>query len=373
MEQPGSDIKSRLERCDAVASLRAEQEVVAAFQALPDWWVEHGYFFRDPSTDKLRELDVMARRSYRRNPKNLSAPTATIRMLVEVKSLTDYHVVFAPRPSGSKESRVWGYWVGDETQSIAGVSIPDHLIKRGIAPADAFAFAKRFRDIAYPDGESLIGDLVVDSPDVPFVATAFRETNIGGTKELDSSVVWKAIQSLNAAVDGLIASSREGLISDVDLTIDLAREENTDLSAALEREFALLASQFRMFHPVLVLDARLWIIEQGDELREVDSARFAIEEPSQFPHRWVDVVHRKHFESWLARMSSFFSEAFSYPEEEEHRERSATLRDLWHVLFDPDLHIDLTLRRRESRAEKRQMKVRYVDEHGEDSVQDGIE
>src|SRR5687768_1482149 len=89
------DINTRLIRSDSVKSLMAEQEVVEAFRKMHWWTVEHGSFYRDIVTGKVRELDVRARRNWSTGGPIDSVRDARLEVLVEVKSIRGFHLIFA--------------------------------------------------------------------------------------------------------------------------------------------------------------------------------------------------------------------------------------------------------------------------------------
>jgi hypothetical protein len=348
------DVKSRLSGSDSVASLRAEQEVVAAFKQLEWWSVEHGPFFRDGATGKLRELDVRASRSWSGGEFASAYANANLEVLVEVKSLRGYHIVFAPEPNGCKVSRAQRAWFGDCKDRLGGF-----LTNAGVSSALAGQMVTRFEELAYPKGTMTVHKLVVDPPKAPVFATAFRETNIGAEKDLDSSVLWKAIQGLNSVVESSRERSKAHLLSHIKGQIDLALLDGHDLASVIERELANAVRRVTMFHPTVVLDARLWV-SRGRELEEIDHARFSVQEPEKWPARWLDVVTRKSFSQWIDQLTTHYSSRLEHPDEPIWRENARSFGMLLEVLRDPSLEIDLKVKKGNSHEPGKRILMRAV-------------
>ena len=177
----GDEIKARLIGSYSVASMAAEQEVIAAFKR-GDWWrVEHGSFFRDVTTGKLRELDVRASRHW----STTSKLDVTLEVLVEVKSMRGYHLVFAPDANGYDDASAQRVWLGQAPEAFRST-----LIETGAGLRIVKEIEVLHSDLSHPNGVSAIDPLLdIAPPPAQVFATAFRETNVGSEKELDNSVL----------------------------------------------------------------------------------------------------------------------------------------------------------------------------------------
>jgi hypothetical protein len=304
--------------------------------------VEHGPFFRDPITAKLRELDVRASRTWSSGARETSTHTV-LEVLVEVKSLRGYHVIFAPAPNGDQHISAQRFWLGDLREQL-----PRALTEAGVDPEVVSRLTTRFRELAYPqEDEMLVHDRVVDPPGASLFATAFRETNIGSEKELDASVLWKAVQGLNSVIDSKRALSESHFLIDLGVVIDVALLDGLDLASTVEREFARRLRSVTLFHPAVVVDARLWV-SRGCELEETECVRFVMQNPEKWPPRWFDVVTRASFARWLDQLTTHYGSHLGHPRETIWRESSTAMLEIFEAIRNPNLEVELKVRDRRS-------------------------
>ena len=336
------DIKDRLLASDAVTSLMAEQEVVAAFKRSEWWDVQHGGYYRDRETGKLRELDVWARRSW--SGPGIDSNVADLELFIEVKSLRDYHIVLAPQPGG-QDTLTQRAWFGHYQDRLG-----QFLVDSGVQQELAARMVDRLRELAYPKPkqEMTVSKLVVSPPKAPVYATAFRETNVGKEKELDQSVLWRAIQALTSAVESS-RERRDALFLDaLKGQINVALEDDEDPAPAIERELARAVRYVTIFHPVVVVDARLWV-SRGDRLEEIDHGRFTVDERDRFPRRWFDIVTRRSFPDWITSLTEHYRSNLEHPNEAIWKENANAWITLFDIMHRPDTEVEMRVRKRGSK------------------------
>ena len=73
------------------------------------------------------------------------------------------------------------------------------LVTRGAKPRQVESFLERVQSLAYPKHRWRTLPVRIDDPEVERRYSAFRETTIGATRDLDSSVLWKAVCQLQSA------------------------------------------------------------------------------------------------------------------------------------------------------------------------------
>jgi hypothetical protein len=137
---------------------------------------------------------------------------------------------------------------------------------------------------------------------VGHIATAFRETNTDKEKDLDSSVLWKAMSSLRAATTALERHYQgwhggwlEGRYG------KNIKAQKTDVKFRCRR----LLGFVDVFHPVIVIEANLWIVGKTS-LASIDACRFHQLDSLGSVIWWCDVVHRPSFDSFVKTASEHY-------------------------------------------------------------------
>jgi hypothetical protein len=154
---------------------------------------------------------------------------------------------------------------------------------------------------AFPDGVALAYTLLgIEPPEVPYVVSAFRETNSANERDLDSSVLWKAGSTLRSAFKAQVLHSREYHLEAIAFT-----DEADELHLSTD----FIHRHVRMvdyYLPVVVLRSRLWVVK-NKTIEEVPSFRFV-----QLDHLgdiswWFDVVQFDYFEEYAATVTKHYS------------------------------------------------------------------
>lgn len=289
---------------EAFCSLRAEQEVVACLEKL-GWRAVQSPYYMDGKTSKLRELDVVASKHWvvRRKAGDLHA---RIKILVEVKSNSDFHVLLAGNGGFFHSFGENEYWIGycEDTQK----SIADRLLKREIAREEILDFLTYVEEVAFPRHTMRTAVLRLSPPPVEHCYSAFRETNIKTEKDLDNSVVWRAASALRSAVLSAKQDGIDGMLQDLETAVEMCRRYQEPLSDAIEpidRE----SRSIDMYLPVVVIQSRIWsaIGKTPAELKWARLIQHGIAGDSQ---TWFDVVNLDYWEEYLTMQSSYFEKEF---------------------------------------------------------------
>jgi hypothetical protein len=296
----GLDLRSKLIGSPAFISLTSEQRIISTLRGL-NWKAIHGCFYPDLKTEKLREIDVLAMQQWGRK-KSLGAHV-NIELILEAKSAKGFHLLFSQLSEASSYRQINDEWIGREGTNHERVF--QAIIKAGLDDEHATFILKKFQRLAYPSrgGSRSLG--VMPRP-AKVYASAFRETNIGGEKDLDSAVLWKASQSLSSAVAGLkeqyLTYCLDGwLIPEIEMAPALKR----DPTAAAIETLDMLVRSSRLYHPVVVIDAPLWVAEGGD-IQSIGWCRFEQLNTSGNSEWWFDVVHSSHFEQYARELTEYY-------------------------------------------------------------------
>src|SRR5437667_368023 len=81
-------------------------------------------------------------------------------------------------------------------------------------------FLARVKRLVYPKHFWRTYSVRIDNPPTDRNYAAFRETTLGSTRDLENSVLWKAICQLQSAIEADISREREGLLGDLLIPLD---------------------------------------------------------------------------------------------------------------------------------------------------------
>jgi hypothetical protein len=295
-------VADRLSASAAVASLRQEQHIADLLQHA-GWQVTHGYYYRDPATDKYRELDVVARHYWSKRGLRRRNHSVIVEVLCEIKSIRDFHIVFAPNVADDRyHTTIYAEWFGYHEKRLAAT-----LDEAG-ASADVIArMLKYFRRTCYSRGSEAgrAARMFICPPDADFRASAFRETNIGSEKDLDSSVFWRATQAVFSAINSTRASFLNHRFEEIADSIAYAQHAKLDIALSMvETDIDMGAEHVQVIHPVVVVDARMWASE-GEELKEVESCRF-LRRGREYEAAWCDIVTRSSADRYFTELTEYY-------------------------------------------------------------------
>jgi len=288
----------KLSSSPAVASLRAERTIVKILQSL-NWEVAHGSFFTDPTTQKPREVDISAERHWTKSS-GRRQQYASVILKCEIKSVRDYHLVFAPRADREQSDSIQCIWMGYEDERLSA-----ELEKAGLESEMINKLLIRFESImSYPSGVIRPYRLLVDPLPAPVRSTAFRETNIGSEKDLETSVLWKATQSLNSAVQSDQNERLNNAFQDIRDDTQLAVRLRKNVYKVVSESITSKSNSISLYHPVIVTESKLWYLG-GKVLVPIQWCRFCQVGIGSID-RWFDVVSIAHAKSYFHKLTHHY-------------------------------------------------------------------
>lgn len=251
------------------------------------WSASQSVTYRDASTGKYRELDILARRAYRNEQDGRSF---RIDLLVALKSLHTHHVVVLPAPTDLVLDEVRcrpgpifdsGSWTTTEfSVSEADVEALRHEVSRGLLPRLALHACPRKVTIARP----------------------FREVRPKcAARELGESVLFQTHRALDAAA----AAIKDDRIEQARTLVQDISARGLDASARYRTIVGLCAHIGRIgfgFHRVVLLEGGLHELRAESRLEVLPGFRLA-EMSVGTPRGWTDVAALEHVESYFESLT----------------------------------------------------------------------
>ncbi len=168
---------------------------------------------------------------------------------------------------------------------------------------------KRMGKACYPRDYARVGKFLIEPPPVQVMFTAWRETNIGGEKELDASVFWRAILSLDSCVESLQEMRLDSLLDDLQTDATSYEQYSGDKLDSLHETIQRYAKFLWLFHPIVVTDAQIWASRDG-ELHQIKVARYVRSDGVVSVNRWFDLVSREYFDKYVADTTAYYQAQF---------------------------------------------------------------
>jgi len=301
-----TSLHHRLAESGSVTSLRAELAILRALRG-QRWRCYHGAFYLDPNEYKLRELDVLARRFWRRQRRDREE-LARLDMLVEAKGAKDWQVVFSEETPGGETpgyvGRVWCGQLGQDRYPWLRAA----LASVGLGEARIATLLAQFQRQAFPNVFARM-PIFVEPPPAEHIVTAFRETNTDKEKDLENSVLWRGISALRSATSALELACEQwhaGWFADPELRTADDREALSRFRDIATRSLGFVD----MFHAVVVLDAGLWLTA-SHSLKRVPWCRFHQLDHIGSVTWWCDVVQSSAFPAYARVVSAHYAKEFA--------------------------------------------------------------
>ena len=279
---------------DTFQSLRAE---AAARELLrgAGWDAFQSVYFIDVQEGIERELDVAARRSWSRER---DGRKIDLWLLVECKSLGGKNALFAEQEFGPAAT-LYHRWLGVDDDAIRA-RVRRTIDEAGFEIDEARRLIKRFETLAYPAGASAIRTLLPPLPRMRYAASAMRAA--GNEKGNDPFFdAWRAL--LDGAA-GAIKEELDAAFGELasDLTLRDAKKAPVTLRAAL--------SSLSMYHPILVIDAPMYLLRANGALIEIDRCRMQHIRISGV-RKWFDVVRTAALPDYVAELTDGYTSFFA--------------------------------------------------------------
>jgi len=299
-------LKKFLHGTDALNSLMSEMEIVKIFQD-SQWAVTHGFYYNDPKENKVREIDIKAVQWWNRKVKG-NSQNLKLNIIAECKSLKGTNIIIAPyHPQGfEKEPRI-SHWIGWDSEEEHGL-LQAEMVRLGVPIKFIRDYNKEFSKKAFQDGEAKVAGLLVDPPAAVFQTTAFREISSKREKDLDSSVLWRAVQGVSSAVESCYLGAKTGAGELVELAVRFGDKANQPrYREGIISAFDTSSNYVEIWHPVVVLDADLWVLNKK-ELVKVEWFRFGPFKSIDSNFLWSDVVSQKCLSKYVNYVSNYYKD-----------------------------------------------------------------
>jgi hypothetical protein len=256
------DLRAKLTGSQAYKSLVAERDVISACKRL-GWKVIHSCYYDDPNENKIRELDVLATQTWTKAKGKKRAISVQLCLLGECKSAIGYHLLFSDEPFRSLLTHGrYAHWLGDPGEMNG--KILNFINSLGLDAAQRIRILNRFEEIAYPRDYAITAPFLVDPMPAPFEPSAYRETNTQGERELENSVLWKAVRSVGSAMKSFQDAFWGTCVSDFNSAVQYATLKGHRISEELETAFERRVDTVVLFHPVVFIESHLWKMSGQD-------------------------------------------------------------------------------------------------------------
>lgn len=286
----------------ALASLRDELRLQAAL-ARKEWVSIHSHHFFDLREQQWRELDAVASRMWSgylaKNPIKIK-----VVFLVESKSLAEKHLLL-PAHKLLKQAIVFDWLGSSRWRNERFIIYEEAGLDRRLATTIDTALTGGAADVM-PNAPNI---LLPPRKSIWHATGLVEARNQAGKAkksddELGSSVVWRARLALQSAAQALAHNEIESAARDLRLAIQFARlrqisrqEDPTfDIGAQIAAEVAKNPFTITIFHPVVVVDADIWGVNE-DDVTPVEHTRVHLTGISRYPYFWFDLVKRERVES----------------------------------------------------------------------------
>lgn len=304
MADPKS-LEERLAASEAFRTLRAEREAVDAM-GRHGWDARHSPFYKDRATGKFRELDAIGRRIWESIDPKVRI-TARVHLFVEVKSSREFHILCAGQALSSRRFQGNEYWLGycEETLSKLGSAAAEF----GLKPSEVKDFIHGVEKICFPKHTMRVTHFRIDAMPAVHSFTAFRETNTSLEKDLDNSVLWRAVSALRSAVSSAKGEMIEGIVGDSRVDMEAARRHKKSFisqAGTIDNR----SSSIDFYVPIVVIESRLWSAE-SDTPVEIEWFRLVENNVLGGSENWTDVVNRAHLNTYISAVTEYFERTFA--------------------------------------------------------------
>lgn len=289
------DIKNKLLKSSSLRSLIIESKVYNELDKL-SWQTEQSPFFIDSNSKKMRELDVKARKYFTKD-----SYSCDVDMLVECKSLKNYHII---ANSPSLDNGDFDFiWLGNYTYNKVN-KLDELLFKYGFNTEENVYIKEKLEEYCVPDSTYRWLDYKLEPFKIP-TFNSYRETNVNTTKDIDNSVIWKCILSLQSAIlahEELLLTNIECIILEsIHLNISKLKKIDNIIESLKE-----ISNHMYFIHPVIVVESKLWEFTKKNDLKELKYFRFNIQKFFE-DSLWVDIVNFEHVDEYLKKTKEYIS------------------------------------------------------------------
>jgi hypothetical protein len=297
-ENETTELNKILFNSPGVNSLNLESQVYESFKK-QGWRTQHSPYYIDQETKKYREIDVTARKYWTTDHQtNLSCD---VNFLIECKTLKDFHIVVSNTREHSWAIDLYKCWIGETKYDNYSKVI--ELLKRNEVNEERIRSILRDLNLfCFPNYTYRFRDSEIDPFNIP-VFNSYRETNIGSTKELDNSVVWKSFQSLHSCIqayESMVWDGIESPLFDIENDHLLGEEARSE---KLKSMLILKASHIRYIQPIIVVESNLWELKKGG-LKKLKYLRLLFQRLFQ-DGTWIDIVNKQYLQEYINKSKKY--------------------------------------------------------------------
>ena len=298
-----NDLIQKILKTSTFRSLKMERDISFKLES-NGWKVINGVFYADLKENKHREVDIVSTQIWGKG-EGKEEKIIRLYLVIECKSMKDFHILVSPQVCSHLKIAAHHHWIGFETQNIEHIS--SHISKF-VKKEHLHIFLKMLQEIAYPNDISKIFQYCINPPNASVQASAFRETNIGSEKTLENSVLWRATQSLNSAINSFKHDCFDGDLSSIfseHLILDSPESTSTE---KILYWFDRISNEINIWHPIVVLDSCLWSI--NNSITPISWFRF--DRINYIGNRswWCDIVNSSYIDSFIKKLTQYYKDKF---------------------------------------------------------------
>lgn len=301
------EIKKKLEGSDAFKSLSAEQSSKNGLLKL-GWKAFQGSYYKDNQSGKLREIDIIADYNWEKKVKDETI-YASLSLIVEQKSSSDYHLIFTEQRSYNHQFDCNEFWPGYDnpffqllSNKLASLKITGKLNKK---------ILDEFKNDCFPNNIMKVANFRIDPMPIEHNFCAFRETNIGKTKENENSVLWKAISALRSTIESFKNQNRSQIIELISEMTQIGLNQDRDIINGINSDLELFSSILRLYHPIVIIDSMLWKTDlEPKGLSNIGYCRFYQINSKNSVIWWVDIVNSDYFKEYSKKLTNYYFSTF---------------------------------------------------------------
>lgn len=312
MDQGKNNNLEHIFSTSAFKSLNAEVQLAKFIYSL-GWRTTQGAYYQDLITRKFREIDIVADSYW--THKESDDIRARLRFVVEVKSASDFNIIFSNNIGNEDRLKLLDDFIGYDysgyrNEEIGNIKcrqerIINLLREKGVDKVMIDKIFKKLNKAIFPKSRSVFFDVLDDAAPIEYMSCSFREFLGKNEKELDNSVLWRASQALTSAAAAINESNFLDSLSDLEGVVDLAIKKGYSMLDIVLNHLIRDAKGLHLLHPVVVTDSKLWMTGDG-KIDSLKWCRFVQKNFKGHASWWVDVVNYDNCHEYFDKISNYY-------------------------------------------------------------------
>lgn len=300
-----NELGKKIQNSVAFKALKDEQRILKKLNKL-GWAANQGTFYSDASTDKIREIDVIGNKSFRNNS-DADSINSKITLVIESKSLSNYHLLFSGNYNSFHNSFAENeFWIGYEDEALEKIN--KALINLNLPKEQITQILIGLNKLSFPDEMMLTSDFRICPFPIDNNFTAFSETNIAKEKGIEASVLWKAQSALKSCIQSFKNQIILNLITDLtgylEYEINYNQEDMLVEPALFELKYA--PNTIHFFHPIISIESSLWST-MTEKPQLLKWCRFYQNIHGGSNNWWVDIVTKDDIPEYLEKITDYYN------------------------------------------------------------------